>query len=110
MATKRKRLNVTLSDEVWALVNEVHALTGTSKSAVVSELLDEIAPVFQSTVQALRIVQEQPREAQRIIQNFTNEALVNVAQASLELDRALDPRTLKAQRAKKGGMRGRPTR
>lgn len=101
MATKRKRLNVTLSDEVWALVNEVHALTGTPKSAVISEILDEVAPVFQNTIHALRIVKEQPREAQRLVQNFANEAIGKAAQAALDLDAAIDGRTLKGQRARR---------
>ena len=101
MATKRKRLNVTLSDEVWALVNEVHALTGTPKSAVISEILDEIAPVFQNTINALRIVQDQPREAQRLIQNFANESVGKLAQAQLNLDAAIDARTVKGKRARR---------
>lgn len=107
MATKRKRLNVTLSDEVWALVDEVHALTGTPKSAVISEILDEVAPVFHNTIQALRIVAEQPREAQRLIANMANEAIGKVAQSQLELDAHIDARTLKGKRAKTGGLRGR---
>jgi len=106
MATKRKRLQVTLSDEVWALVDEVHALTGTPKSAVISEILDQVSPVFQNTIHALRIVQEQPREAQRLIQNFANEAIGKVAQASLELDQAIDGRTVKGKRARRSRAHG----
>lgn len=94
---KRKRLQVTLSDEVWALVEEVHALTGTPKAAVISEILDEIAPAFQNTINALRIVKEQPREAQRLVQNFANEAIGKVAQAQLDLDSAIDARTVKGK-------------
>lgn len=98
---KRKRVNVTLSDEVWALVEELHGLTGTPKAAVISEMLDEIAPVFRNTIQAVRIVQEQPREAQRLIQNFANEAVAKNAQAMLDLDAALDGRTVKGKRARR---------
>lgn len=101
MATKRKRVNVTLSDEVWALVNEVHELTGTPKAAVISEILDEVAPVFQNTIHALRIVKEQPREAQRLVQNFANEAIGKATQAALDLDAAIDARTVKGQRARR---------
>lgn len=98
---KRKRVNVTLSDEVWALVEELHGLTGTPKAAVISEMLDEIAPVFRNTIEAVRIVQEQPREAQRLIQNFANEAVAKNAQAMLDLDAALDGRTVKGKRARR---------
>lgn len=101
MATKRKRLLITPSDEAWALIEEVHQLTGQAKAAIVAEILDQVAPVFQTTIQALRVVQEQPREAQRLIQNFANEAIGNVAQASLDLDAAIDGRTVKGKRARR---------
>ncbi len=101
MAAKQKRLQVTLSPEVRALVEEVHQLTGTPRAAIVSEMLDEIAPVFQNTIHALRIVKEQPREAQRLIQNFANEAIGKATQAALDLDAAMDGRTVKGQRARR---------
>jgi hypothetical protein len=107
MATKRKRLNVTMSDEVWALVNEVHGFTGASKSSIVSEILDEIAPVFVTQIQALKLLSESPREAQRLMQNFANESIGKVAQSQLALDAALDARTMKGKRAKTGGISGR---
>lgn len=110
MTKKRaRRLQVTPSPEVMALVDEVHALTGTARAAIVSEILDEVAPVFQNMIQALRVVQEQPREAQRLVQNMANEALAKVAQANLDLDAAIDGRTVKGKRKKTGGVSGRPT-
>lgn len=108
MAGKRKRLLITPSDEVWALIDEVHKYTGTAKAAIVAEILDEIAPVFQTQIQALRVLQESPQEAQRLMQNFANESVGKLAQASLDLDKAVaDARTVKGKRAKKGGIRGR---
>ena len=101
MPSKQKRLQITLSPEVRALVDEVHELTGTPRSAIISEMLDEIAPVFQNTIHALRIVKEQPREAQRLIQNFANEAIGKVTQAALDLDSAMDARTVKGKRARR---------
>jgi hypothetical protein len=101
MPTQRKRMNITPSDEVWALINQVHALTGTPKASLVTELLDEIAPVFQNTIRALEMVNEQPREAQRIVQNFANESMGRLAQANLDLDQAIDARTVKGARAKR---------
>jgi len=110
MTTKRKRLNVTLSDSVWDLVNEVHALTGTPKAAVISEILDEVAPVFQTQIEALRVLKDRPREAQRLIQNRSNEAIARLAQNTLDLDAAFDARTIQGQRAKrrKGAADGTP--
>lgn len=106
MPTIRRRIQLTPSDEVMALIDEIHTLTGTPKAAILCEILDEVAPVFQSQLQALRMLQDRPREAQRIIQNFANEAVGKLAQANLDLDKALDPRTVKGKRAKTGGLRG----
>ena len=106
MPTTRNRLMLTPSDEVWALVNEVHKLTGTPKAAIVSEILDQVIPVFANQIQALRMLQDSPREAQRLIQNFANESVAKLAQQSLALDEAVSAQTVKGRR-KKGGLRGR---
>lgn len=109
MATRRRRIQVAFSDEVWALIDEVHQLTGTPKAAVVSEIMEEVSPVFVMQIEALRKLKEAPREAQRLIQNFSNESIGKLAQVNLDLDAVLDSRTVKGKRAKTGGMRGRPT-
>lgn len=105
MATRNKRVQVALSDEVTRLVDELHELTGQTKSSIISELMDQVAPALQTTIQAIKLLQEQPREAQRLIQNFTNEAVLGVTQASLDLDAAIDARTQKGKRARMGGIR-----
>lgn len=101
MPTKRKRLNVTLSDQVWALVEEVHQLTGTPKAAVISEILDEVAPVFMTQIQALRVLKQSPQEAQRLVQNFANESVAKLAQASLDLDAAMSAKTVTGKKARR---------
>jgi len=102
MAVKRKRLLITPSDEVWALIEEVHILTGTPKAAIVSEILDQVAPVFTGQIEALRYVQEgRFRDAQQLVQNFANEAIGKTAQAALDLDAAIDARTVKGKRARR---------
>jgi hypothetical protein len=96
-------LLLTPSDQVWQLVDEVHKLTGTPKAAIVSEILDEVAPVFTNQIQALRMLQDTPREAQRLMQNFANESVAKLAQSSLDLDSALDGRTVQGKRARRKG-------
>jgi uncharacterized protein (DUF1778 family) len=109
MGTKNKRVQVALSDEATKLVDELSALTGQSKSSVVSEMMDVALPAIQTTIEAVRLLQEQPREAQRLLANFTNEAIVMASQASLDLDAAIDSRTVKGKR-RKGGLSGRATK
>ena len=101
-----KRVAVTLSPEGLAMINELSALTGQPKSALLSEMVDTALPAFQTTVQALRVIQEQPREAQRLLANFTAGALRDVSQAQLDLDTAIDARTVKGKR---GRRRATPT-
>lgn len=104
MGPKRKRVLVTPSDEVWELIDEVHRLTGTPKAAVISEILDQVAPVFAGQIEALRYIHEgRFREAQQLIQNTTNEAIGKAAQVSLDLDVAIDKRTVRGKRARRDG-------
>ena len=109
MPTTRNRIMITPSDEALALVNELNALTGTPKAAIVSELLDQVAPVIKSHIQAVRYASEgRVEEAQKIINRFAAETIGQLSQAQLELDTAVtDARTVKGKRAKKGGIRGR---
>ena len=99
MPAKYKRLQLTLSPHVWELVDEIHSLTGTPKAAIISEILDEVAPVFANQIQALRMLKDQPREAQRLIQNFANESIGKVVQVQLDIDAALDGRTVEGKKA-----------
>lgn len=110
MTTRRPRLQITLSDPVWALVEEVHVLTGTPKAAIISEILDEVAPVFQTQIEALRVLQDSPQEAVRLIQRFSNENVSRLMQSSLDLDSAVDARTVEGRKAKrrKGNVDGTP--
>jgi hypothetical protein len=109
MPTTRRRIQVTPSDQVWALIDEVHGLTGTPKAAIVAEILDEIAPVFLNQIHALRMLQDTPREAQRLMQNFANESVAKLAQSSLDLDAAFNGRTVMGKRARrKGAKNGTP--
>jgi len=108
MTTKRKRMNITPSDEVLALIEEVNALTGTPKAAIISEILDNVAPVLTNQLQALRVLYDSPREAQRLMQNVANDGIAKLAQAQLDLDTAIDARTVKGAR-KRRAVGGRAT-
>jgi hypothetical protein len=102
---KRMRINITPSPEVWALVNTVHDLTGEAKAAIISGILDEIAPAFQTTIQALHLAKSAPREAQQLMSNFGARAVGELMQAQLELDEAIDGRTVKGKRKRRAGGR-----
>lgn len=97
MPSKSKRLQLTLSPEVWALVDEVHALNGVPKSQIINDILEEVAPVFALQLEALRLAKQAPDEARRLLQRHTNESIVKLGQAHLDLDSAIDARTVKGR-------------
>lgn len=105
---KRRRINVTPSPEVWALVDAVHELSGEGKSAIVAGMLDVIAPSFQTTIQALELAKSAPREAQQLMSNFGAKAVGELMQAQLDLDKAIDGRTVEGKRKRRAGGRATP--
>lgn len=92
-----------MSPEALRVLTELAELLEQPKSALVAELVDAALPALHTTVQAVKVAKEQPREAQRLVANFANDAIAKVAQAQLELDAAVDARTVKGKRAKSGG-------
>lgn len=85
----RKRVQVTLSLEAWAMVEEIAELTDTPKASILAEMFDATLPSFVATIQALRVAKAQPREAQRLVQNFAAESVMALSQQQLDMDRAI---------------------
>lgn len=101
---ERRRVQVTLSAEAWALVEEISGLTGDPKAKLLAEVFEAALPAIRSTMEALRIVKQQPREAQRLMQNFAAGALMEMSQAQLDLDKHISEKEKK--RRKKRGTDG----
>jgi len=99
---RKPRIAITLSDEATHLVAEIAELTGSTKTSIVSELLDVALPAMQTMLEALRIVKEQPKEAERLLARHANAAALSVAQAQLEFHEHIDGRTVRARRKKRG--------
>lgn len=97
----RRRVHVTMSMESWAMVEEIAELTGTPKAAILSEIFDATLPSFVATIHALRVAKEQPREAQRLVQNFAASSVMQLQQAQLEMDDLIT----RAEAEKKGKRR-----
>ncbi len=100
----RRRVQVTLSQETWATVEEIAELTGTPKAAILAEIFDATVPSFAMTISALRLAKEQPREAQRLVQNFAASAVMATQQQQLELDAAITAQ--ESKKRKRGRRRG----
>jgi predicted DNA-binding protein len=87
-----------------ALLDELSSLSGQPKAGIVSEFVDTALPAMEVTLQALRVLSRQPEEARRLLSEFAHQQTANLAQAQLDLDVALDARTVKGQRRKKKGL------
>ena len=102
MATRNPRVQVSLSDEASAFVAELAELSDRSRSAVISELVDVALPAMLAMRDALRVVKEQPKEAERLLARFASAATADLAQAQMEFGEHVDARTVKGQRRKRG--------
>lgn len=103
---RNPRVAVTFSPESMRVLDQLSAALGQPKSALISELIDEALPALVAAVEALKVVKEQPREAQRLMTNFAAQASMELAQEQLAFDAALDGRTVKGKRRRKGESDG----
>lgn len=95
------RVAVTLSPEAMKLLDELAEVLGQSKASLVAELIDSALPAIQATVNAMAVAAEQPREAQRLMSNYANQASMELSQQQLALDAAIDARTVKGKRTRR---------
>lgn len=90
--TRSPRLQVTLPEEVMEALREMSELTGQGMGTIVSEIMTTALPAIRTSMEAIRVVKQSPREAQRILQRFGNEATMQLAQNQLEFDDLISSR------------------
>lgn len=96
---RNPRVAVTLTPEAMRVLEDLAQILQQPKAALVAELVDAALPALQATVQAMLVAQEQPREAQRLMANYAAQATLELSQQQLDLDAAIDARTVKGKRA-----------
>lgn len=97
---QRPRVLVTPSRDVWALLEEVHQLTGAPKAALISEMLDTVAPVYRDQLDAHRRLIEAPDKARELVAEVGWKAVHSIAQAQLDLPPAKKSRRPRARATK----------
>lgn len=103
----RRRVQVTLSLQTWEVVERISELTQQPKAALLAEIFDAALPSFETTIRALELAQQQPREAQRLVSNFAAEQVLQIQQANLDLDAKIT--ASEAKKRKGRGQRARAT-
>ncbi|MFB0357995.1 hypothetical protein ABVD92_23545, partial [Xanthomonas euvesicatoria] len=82
---RNPRVQVTLSPEAMAVLDELATLSEQPKAAIVSELVDVALPAMSVTLEALRVVRRQPDEARKLLSQFAHQQTAYLAQAQLDL-------------------------
>lgn len=85
MPTIRKRVQVTPSDEVWVAVDRLHGLTGRPKAALISEMLDVVAPAFVDQLELIQKMQAMPDQARDLVRDFGVQTIGVISQQLLDL-------------------------
>jgi predicted DNA-binding protein len=86
--TIEKRIGLSPTPRVAACLRELSELTGKPVATIVREMLEEAAPVLESTIQALRLVKTKPRQAVAAMDRVMTNLVGQAQQAQLDLDKA----------------------
>lgn len=89
------RIAITPTARLRSLLQELATLTNKSLSFVAADLLDEVVPVIQGQLDAMRAVASRPEQAAQVIEEYANKAINDIAQTSLEFGAKEKPRRRK---------------
>jgi hypothetical protein len=81
-----------------------------SKASIVSELMDEVAPVMIGQLSALDALEATPELAKQHVQQYATDAIGFIAQTNMDFAASEDARTVEGQKARRRAARAkRPT-
>ena len=106
--TKNPRIAFVPSDAVHALMEQVSKLSGQSKASIVSELMDEVAPVVQGQIDALMALAASPDKAKQYVQDYAMKAMHDIAQTTMDFAASEDARTVEGKKARRRAARAAP--
>ena len=86
MATKVPRIAFVPSPEVRALLEEISEASGRPVASIASEILDDVVPVLQEALAAMKAVAAQPERARELVNEFAVRAVQQVGQATLDFE------------------------
>lgn len=105
-----RRLLVTPSAEVFAILDEIHRLTGQGRATVVREVLDNVMPILASHLDAVRYVHEgRFAEAQAAVAEMVATNVNKATQAQLDLAEAVKSAKTPKKPRKGRSQEGRPS-
>lgn len=96
MSTKNPRIAFVPSDEVLRLVTHLAGASGQSLASIVSELMDDIAPVIQGQLDAFAAIAARPEKAREHIEALAAQSIAAIGQATMEFKTPRKPRARRA--------------
>jgi hypothetical protein len=98
--TRVRRIAITPSAELRALLEELSEVAGKSLSSVASEMLEEILPVMRMQLDAFREIQKTPDRAREHLLAMANNAHGDISQAVMEFEK-VDARTMEGKKKRR---------
>lgn len=83
------RMQVTPTETTYRLLRRISELTGKAPATITRELLAEATPALEATVEALEMLHKRPTQAMRAVDRMLEGAMMDAAQARLDLDKAM---------------------
>jgi SET domain-containing protein len=105
MTTKLPRIAFVPSEQVHELLRELSTLSGQSLASLVSEMMDEIVPVFQGQISAIRQIAASPEKAREYVHDYATKAMADISQTVIEYAPTHDPRSVEGKKEKRRAAR-----
>lgn len=107
---KVRRLLITPSSEVFAILDEIHELTGQYRATIIREVLDGVMPILASQLEALRYVKQgRFDDAQLAVAEMMATNINKASQAQLDLSAAVKAAKTPKKPRKGRSQEGRPS-
>lgn len=87
MPSSKRRLALTLDDDLAAVLEDFAKVSGTAKASFIVSLLRENIPLIQGMTKAFKMAKKSPADALNIMQEQMLQAQIKAAQGSLDLDK-----------------------
>lgn len=77
MPSRKPRIALTVPDDLHDMLDRLSDLTGTPKTKLILEILEESKPVFQQMITALEQIKESKENAPQALKNFAQTLLID---------------------------------
>jgi predicted DNA-binding protein len=76
MPSRKPRVALTVPDDINSILDRLSDLTGTPKTKLILEMLEEYMPILDRTISALEQIQADKANAPNIAKQFASELLL----------------------------------